>query len=145
MNKKQVQFWKSKTLDEMTQGEWESLCDHCGICCIQKIEEEKTGKIKLIGISCQFLNTKNCRCLVYEDRRFANADCVVLSPDTIKQKKWLPDTCACRRIAEGRDLEWWHHLLSLDCNTVHQSGISMCDKVISGKYVHHENVDVNLF
>jgi hypothetical protein len=61
MNKKQVPFWKSKTLDEMTQGEWESLCDHCGICCIQKVEEEKTGELKLIGISCQFLDTKNCR------------------------------------------------------------------------------------
>jgi uncharacterized cysteine cluster protein YcgN (CxxCxxCC family) len=48
------------------------------------------------------------------------------------------------RIAEGRKLEPWHHLNSGDPNTVHQAGISVHKKVISGKYVHPEDVDVNL-
>ena len=124
----------------MTQDEWESLCDHCGICCLHKVEDEKTGEIKLIGVSCEFLDTENCRCFVYEDRRLANPDCIVLSPDNIKQKKWLPDTCAYIRIAEGRELESWHPLVSGDPYEVHQEGISVRDKVVSGKCVHPSDV-----
>ena len=110
-------------------------CDRCGICCLEKVEDENTGEIKLIGVSCEFLETEECRCIVYEDRKSVNLDCIVLSPDNIKQKKWLPDTCAYRRIAEGRELEQWHHLISGDPNTVHKAQISVREKVFSGKYV----------
>jgi uncharacterized cysteine cluster protein YcgN (CxxCxxCC family) len=143
MMKEQDPFWKAKLLKEMTLGEWESLCDHCGICCLQKIEDENTGEIKLVGVSCEFLDTENCHCLVYEDRKFVNPDCVVLTPDNIKQLVWLPDTCAYRRIFEGRNLDWWHPLVSGSPSTVHQAGISVLDKAIPGKYVHpDENMDL---
>jgi uncharacterized cysteine cluster protein YcgN (CxxCxxCC family) len=105
MMNEQDPFWKAKSLKEMTLGEWESLCDHCGLCCLQKIEDENTGGIKLVGVSCEFLDTENCNCLVYGDRNFVNPNCIVLTPDNIKQIVWLPDTCAYRRISEGRNLE----------------------------------------
>ena len=143
MKKQQDHFWKTKTLGEMTKEEWESLCDNCGICCLQKVEDEKTGEIKLIGVACEFLDTENCHCLVYEDRKVVNPNCVVLSPGNIKQKKWLPDTCAYRRIAEGRELEQWHHLISGDPNAVHKAQISVRDKVVSGKYVHPSDLKDN--
>jgi hypothetical protein len=144
MEKQQDHFWVTKTLDEMNHEEWESLCDHCGICCLQKVEDEKTGETKLIGVACEFLNTENCQCIVYEDRKLVNPNCIVLSPVNISKKKWLPDTCAYQCIAEGRELERWHHLISGDPKTVHQAGISVRKKVISGKYVHPEDVDVDL-
>ena len=129
-------FWKSKSLKEMTRDEWESLCDGCGICCCQKIEYADTGKIELVPISCQFLHPVNCRCMIYIDRLHANPECVELSLDTLKKITWLPKSCAYRCIAEGRELESWHPLVSGDSNTVHTTGISVRDKIVPGQYVH---------
>ena len=124
---------KNKKLDELTPAEWESLCDHCGLCCLQKLEDEGTGQIKYIGIACQFLDIEMCQCLAYENRHFANPDCIALTRENIRQIKWLPDTCAYRRLAEGRDLEWWHPLISGDSATVHEAGISVRNKAVSGQ------------
>jgi uncharacterized cysteine cluster protein YcgN (CxxCxxCC family) len=135
---------KNKTLDELTPGEWESLCDHCGLCCLQKLEDEITGRIKYIGIACEFLDIERCQCLVYENRHFANPNCVALTKDNIKQIKWLPDSCAYRRLAEGRELEGWHPLKSGDPATVHQAGISVRDKAVSGQYLHSGDLDLDI-
>jgi uncharacterized cysteine cluster protein YcgN (CxxCxxCC family) len=124
---------KNNKLDELTPAEWEALCDHCGLCCLHKLEDRQTGQVKYLGIACEFLDIEHCKCLVYANRHFANPDCAALTPDNIKQIKWLPDTCAYRRIAEGRDLEWWHPLKSGDPATVHEAGISVRDKAVSGQ------------
>ena len=135
---------KNKQIDEITDAEWESLCDHCGFCCLQKLEDENTGKIKYIGIACDFLDIEKCQCLVYENRHFANPDCVALTRENIRQIKWLPTTCAYRRLAENKELEWWHPLKSGDPTTVHQAEISVRDKAVSGKDLSISDVDIDI-
>ncbi len=118
-------FWETKTLAEMTPAEWESLCDGCGQCCLIKVEDEDTGDIYLTRLACHLLDTRSCRCRDYANRRARVPDCVTISPGTVGDIAWLPASCAYRRIAEGRGLEWWHPLLSGDPKTVHRAGVSV--------------------
>ncbi len=37
-------FWK-QPLDRLTPREWEALCDGCGKCCLNKLEDPDTGEI----------------------------------------------------------------------------------------------------
>jgi uncharacterized cysteine cluster protein YcgN (CxxCxxCC family) len=137
---KKSPFWKRKSLHEMTGDEWESLCDGCGICCLEKVEDEETGKIQITPVSCEFLDTVNCRCLVYEDRFHLNPECLELSVDKLEHIEWLPSTCAYKCLSQGRGLEWWHPLVSGDLNTVHKAGISVRDRVLPGQHVHPEDI-----
>ena len=52
-------FWKTKTLEEMSNAEWESLCDGCARCCLEKLEDEDTGKIYFTHVSCK-LSMQDC-------------------------------------------------------------------------------------
>ncbi|WP_208980731.1 MULTISPECIES: YcgN family cysteine cluster protein [unclassified Pseudovibrio] len=124
-------FWQTKTLDEMTHEEWESLCDGCGRCCLNKLEDWDTGAIYWTNVACTLLDGTTCRCKNYEQRFDTVPDCVQLSPETVRTLKWLPPTCAYRLIREGRDLYWWHPLVSKDPQSVHDAGISVQDKTIS--------------
>jgi uncharacterized cysteine cluster protein YcgN (CxxCxxCC family) len=136
------QFWKTKSLADMTPVEWESLCDNCGRCCLQKIGDGDSGKIKFLAISCEYLDISTCRCLVYENRKRLKPDCVKLSPEKLTQAMgWLPDTCAYRNLAEGKELNWWHPLVSGDPNTVHKAEISVRNKVTPGGYLKLETID----
>ena len=141
MKQRQHKFWKTKTLKEMTSTEWESLCDKCGKCCLHNFKDRKTGKIKFIAVSCQFLDTSTCRCLVYEARKQIAPDCIELCPDKIRKLKRLPYTCAYRSLAEGRELEWWHPLVSGDPDTVNKAGISVQDKVVTGLRVNPDELE----
>jgi uncharacterized cysteine cluster protein YcgN (CxxCxxCC family) len=118
-------FWVTKTLEAMTHAEWESLCDGCGLCCLLKVEEEVTGDVYLTRLTCRLLDTRSCRCRDYPNRRVRVPDCVTISAHTVHELSWLPSSCAYRRIAEGRRLEWWHPLVSGDADTVHQAGVSV--------------------
>ncbi|MFM1815371.1 MAG: hypothetical protein RLZ98_2066 [Pseudomonadota bacterium] len=120
-----VPFWRRKTLDEMTAEEWESLCDGCGRCCLVKLEDEDTGEVYVTSVSCRLLDTSTCRCKSYETRFLAMPDCVSVTPATVRSVDWLPPTCAYRLVEEGRDLHWWHPLVSGDPSTVHAAGIAV--------------------
>ena len=122
-------FWKTKTLEEMSNAEWESLCDGCARCCLEKLEDEDTGKIYFTHVSCKLLDSGSCACKDYPNRSAKVPDCVRLTPENVRTLNWLPPSCGYKLVAEGRDLYWWHPLISGDPNTVHEAGVSVRGRV----------------
>ncbi len=139
-NRQQKPFWQRKSLQEMSTGEWESLCDGCGRCCLVKLEDEDTGEIHHTSLSCALLDTGSCRCTDYANRHARVDDCVKLNAGNVKSLNWLPVSCAYRTLAEGRDLPWWHPLVSGTPQTVIDAGISVTGKVRSENGIAEEDM-----
>ena len=129
MNDSNGPFWQRKSLAEMTDAEWESLCDGCGRCCLVKLEDEDTAATYFTDVGCRLLDGQTCRCRDYPRRSEKVDDCVRLTAKVVHEIKWLPPTCAYRLLDEGKDLYWWHPLVSGRPETVIEAGISAAGRV----------------
>ena len=128
-------FWRHKSLAEMTEQEWELLCDGCARCCLHKLEDEDTGIIYYTNVACRLLDTYTCQCKDYARRKVLIRDCVKLNLNQPEILQQMPPSCAYRLVAEGRPLLAWHHLISGSRDTVHTVGIS-----VRGRCVKEEDV-----
>lgn len=127
------EFWKSKELTEMSPQEWESLCDGCGKCCLEKIQWEGTNDIDYTDVACKLLDIETCQCSNYPERDKHVSNCVRLDANNIEGLFWMPKTCAYRLLAEGKDLPYWHPLVTGDKNSIHSVGQSVRDRAIAEK------------
>jgi uncharacterized protein len=134
------QDWKGKSLQALSPQQWEALCDGCGRCCLQKLKNPTTGKVTYTWVACFLLDIHSCRCSDYGLRHILVPDCLKLAPDNISKLRWLPKTCAYRRIAEGKALPSWHPLVTGDPESVHTAGISVRRRVISEAEVHPDDL-----
>lgn len=136
-----MEFWRTKTLAQMSRTEWESLCDGCGRCCLHKLRDEETDEIEFTNVACRLLDATTARCSNYENRKTYVPDCVKLTPKRLEKLDWLPPSCAYRLLRDGKDLPPWHPLRSQSQDSVIAAGASVAGRCISerdaGPLEHH--------
>ena len=137
---KKIPFWKAKKMTELSQEEWESLCDGCGKCCCIRLEDEDTADIYITDVVCKLFDANICQCTDYANRSKLVPDCVTLTPDNVHQLHWMPQTCAYRLVAAGQDLPDHHHLVSGDRNSIHEAGMSVQHAVVCETAVDEDDL-----
>lgn len=148
-------FWQTKTLDQMTRAEWESLCDGCAKCCLHKLIEDddheemadtdelhEGEQIHFTSVACRYLDDNKCQCKVYEKRTALVPSCVKLSQDNLDDVFYMPPSCTYRRVMEGRGVPSWHPLLNKGRKAkMHKKGMSVQGKVIFDDMVTEEEYE----
>jgi hypothetical protein len=130
MNIKQQPFWETKSLQEMSHAEWESLCDGCAKCCLVQLEDEDTQQLVFTDVACNLLDSGTCRCTDYSNRSTRVPECMTLSPENVNEAaEFAPPSCAYRLLAAGDTLPNWHPLLSADKGSTISSGNSVSKRV----------------
>lgn len=142
--KRYVPFWQEKSMQEMSQEEWESLCDRCGKCCLQKLQDDETDEIYYTNLACQYLNIQHCQCQVYPQRLEKVAACADLTLDKLEEFSWLPDTCSYRVLSETGDLPNWHPLVTGSHREMIRQGLRVSAYAVSENSVAEEDWDTHL-
>lgn len=131
-------YWQEKRLANLSDEEWEALCDGCGRCCLWKFEDEDTGELLFTDVACRLFDDERCRCTDYNHRFEQMPECLNIRAFTPEQYAWLPESCAYRLLFEGRPLCDWHPLIAGNADAVHAAGISMRGKTVSGENLSEE-------
>lgn len=137
-------YWRRKSFAEMSEEEWESLCDGCGKCCLHKLEDEDTGEIFYTEVACRLLDLNTCQCTQYAERLGHVPECINLQPQDVDNFTWLPATCAYRLVAEGNDLPPWHHLRSGSKTSIHHHCQSVKGRVLAEQLVAEEDLEEHI-
>ena len=133
-------FWERKPFHRLSEAEWEALCDGCGKCCMNKLEDEDSGEVALTNVACRLFDDTTCRCAQYPIRHQFVPDCIVLKPSNIEHNLyWMPETCAYRLVYEGKPLFDWHPLISGTADSVHLAGVSMQSATVAEFEIHEDD------
>ncbi|MBB5722669.1 hypothetical protein FHS72_002299 [Loktanella ponticola] len=133
-------FWETKKLSKMNKAEWEAVCDGCGKCCLNKLEDEDTGEVALTRVACRLLDNETCLCSQYPIRHQFVPECIVLTPKTLEDNLyWLPSTCGYRLLYEGRKLYDWHPLIAGNNTAIHEAGVTMQGRTIPEFEIHEDD------
>lgn len=128
-------FWETKTLAQMSVAEWEALCDHCGKCCLHKLEDEDTGDLAFTNVACDLIDLETCHCTRYSERCTLVPECIDLKQHDFAEYNWLPSTCAYRLLTDGKPLPSWHPLISGSAESVKEAGVAISSYAIKESQV----------
>ena len=105
-------FWQHKPLKDFTSEEWESICSHCGQCCLLKLQDESGGEVYYTDIVCRYFDLSSKLCNEYQNRCRLVPSCLKLTPQNLGKIDWIPDTCAYNILHKTGDLPSWHPLVT---------------------------------
>ena len=136
-------WWDITPLQEMSDEQWEQICDRCGKCCLIKLqdEEEDGGEVYYTDVACHLFDGDACQCADYKNRLLRVPDCVQLSPQNLDALNWMPPSCSYRRLQQGLGLASWHHLVCHDKNRVHTTGNSAMKRVVFERELEDEDLE----
>lgn len=137
-------FWERKTLDEMTDTEWESLCDGCGQCCLHKLVNEETADVFYTRVACALLDTTTARCTNYGDRFAKVKDCLDVRAMTPSELAWMPSTCAYRLVHDRKPLPPWHPLITGENKSTRLAGVAVTDWAVSEETVDLDHLEAEI-
>ena len=137
-------FWEAKSLESMSDAEWESLCDGCGQCCLHKLVNEETADVFYTRVACRLLDAETGRCTRYAERLALVEDCLDVRRMTRHELAWMPLSCAYRRLAEGKALPAWHPLITGDPASVVSAGMSVMGKTVSEDTVGVDDLEEHI-
>ncbi len=136
----QDDFWKTTALQDMSEAQWESLCDGCGKCCLIKLQDEDTDDIVFTDIVCDLLDQNNCQCSDYQNRTVRVPDCVKLTAENLQQVNFMPPSCSYRLLYEGQDLPVWHPLRTGGRTAMINARMSVQGRVIA-ESLYHDDIE----
>ncbi len=137
-------FWEEKSLDAMSDEEWESLCDGCGRCCLHKLVNDETHDVFYTRVACALLHPETGQCTRYHDRLSEVEDCLDVRRMNASELAWMPRSCAYRRLSEGKPLLEWHPLITGDPSTVIAAGITVAGKTISENSIDVDQLEAEI-
>lgn len=125
--------WLYKPLSELSSAQWESLCDGCGKCCMEKLQDEETNKIYYTNVACELFDSGSCRCKDYANRVAKVPHCIALSLERRDEFSWLPESCAYRLRLHSKPLPEWHPLVTGQADSTHKANASVRNKTVKAK------------
>lgn len=107
-------FWLEKSLEEMSNDEWEKICCRCGLCCLVKVQDEETDDVFYTRVICHLFDRDKRLCTKYNKRCELVPECLKITPKNIDNISWMPKKCSYRILNETGDLPKWHPLKEND-------------------------------
>ena len=84
--------------DNLSEQQWEALCDRCGKCCLVSLQDIDTGEIYHTNILCRYYDIENKLCTVYDKRCQLVPNCLKLDKTNVDKLPFMPKTCAYRSL-----------------------------------------------
>jgi len=137
-------FWETKQLSEMSSEEWESLCDGCAKCCLNKLEDEDTEEIFFTRVACDLVDLESCRCTKYTERTRLVPECIDLTQHDFSEYTWLPATCAYKLLSDGQPLPPWHPLITGNKESIFEAGVAIRSFAIKESQINMDDLEEHI-